>query len=345
MEIGDRFSRQVLFPPIGAAGQALLLQTHVVLVGLGAVGAACADLIGRAGFGRLTLVDRDVVDESNLPRQTLYDLAQARAATPKSEAARERLAALGGPTQLESVVLDAGVGSAAQLRRLLAARPAILCDATDNYETRYYLSDLAVEQGVPLAYAGAIGGRAAAGLFSSPATPCLRCLFPEPPGAGSVETCDTAGVVGPAAHAAASLVVAMTMRHVVERGAAPARLVNLDVWGGEASSLPLLPARRDPLCRSCGTRELPALSAAPPAVVALCGRGMFQVSPTHPGDLDLESLARRLARIGEVTGSASTVRATLREGRVTIFRDGRALVEGVGDPAAARRLYVEVVGA
>lgn len=340
---GARFSRQILFAPVGARGQELLERAHVLLVGLGAVGAACADLFCRAGFGRLTLVDRDVVDESNLPRQTLYDLAQARGVMPKAEAARARLASLGGPTSLEARVLDASALSLEELRELLGSGAALLCDATDNFETRYFLSDLAVEQGVPLAYAGAIGARAAAALFAPPRTPCMRCLFPEPPAGGTVETCDTAGVLGPAAHAAAALVVGMAMRHVVDPGA-PSRLVNLDVWGGGSSALALDEARRDPDCRSCARRELPALHGAVPAVVTLCGRGMYQVQPANRGSVDLAALAHRLAAVAEVSTGAGAIRATLARATLTVFGDGRALVEGVDDPASARRLYAEMIG-
>ncbi|MFN7972139.1 MAG: ThiF family adenylyltransferase [Acidobacteriota bacterium] len=339
-----RFSRQVLFRPIGREGQEKIGALDVVLVGLGAVGAAMAEMLVRAGVGSLHLVDRDVVEESNLARQALYVARDAEACVPKAVAARERLAALGGPTSLSHAVIDVTPRSCAAIAARLAGRPgrAVLCDATDTFACRYLLSDLAVRERAVLAYGAALGSMAAAALMIPGETPCLRCLFPDPPAPGSVGTCDTVGVIAPAAHVAASLCVAAILRHATG-DPRPPRLANLDVWTGKGSALALTPDRRDPGCQACNG-SYPSLVELEEPVLALCGRDAYQIAPSGSGTVDLEGLARRLERLGRPFLTPHLLRVDLASVRVTVFADGRALVAGARSESAARKAYAEVVG-
>lgn len=336
----NRYSRQRLFAPIGDAGQERIQAGRVVLVGLGAVGASAADMLTRAGIGELMLVDRDVVELSNLQRQTLYSESQAEAIRPKALAARERLQSVGGVCRLSARVMDVAANTVMDLVEGLEG--GVLFDATDNFEARYLLSDLATREGVRYAYAGAIGSSAAAALFRPPATPCLRCIFPEPPPPGSYGTCDTEGVIAPAAHAAASLAVAMVLRGLVE-ATAPSTFVNLDVWSDRHGSIGLDESRRDPSCPSCVERRYPSLSDQSPPVVAMCGRDLYQVRG-GVRELDLEQVERRAARLGRVRRQPDILRWETDEVQLTLFRDGRALVRGVDGPERARRIYSELIG-
>ena len=186
----ERYSRQVLYPAIGEAGQRQLAASHVAVVGCGATGAAAAALLARAGVGILTLVDRDFVEESNLQRQVLFDEADAREALPKAEAARRKIAQFNSRVEVRAHVADL---VPANIHALLG-ESAILLDGTDNFETRYLLNDYAVEQGLPWIYAAAVGAYAATMNILPGETACLACLFPKPP-KGMVATCDTAGIL------------------------------------------------------------------------------------------------------------------------------------------------------
>src|ERR1700721_1511411 len=187
--IEERYSRQVLYPGIGERGQHRLRRSHVAVVGCGATGAAAAALLARAGVGTLTLIDRDFVEESNLQRQVLFDEADAREALPKAEAARRKIGQFNSQTEDRAHVADLVPSNI----HALLAEPAILLDATDNFETRYLLNDYAVEQGRPWIYSAAVGAYAATMNILPGETACLACLFPKPP-AGMVETCDTSGI-------------------------------------------------------------------------------------------------------------------------------------------------------
>src|SRR5436190_9277490 len=260
----ERYSRQILFPPIGTAGQERLLASHAVIVGCGALGSFHAAALARAGVGRLTVIDRDYVEPSNLHRQFLFEEEDAEAALPKAEAARLRIARINSTTEVLPAVVDL---TASNVADLLGGADIIL-DGTDNFETRYLINDLAVSRGIPWIYGAAV---AAYGL-TMPVIPghtaCLRCVYPEPP-AGAQPTCETAGVLNANVSAVASLQVGDALR-ILTTGSVHARITTIDVWGGTVRQV--AGPDRDPECPCCGRREFPHLvqTTRPPAM--LCGR-------------------------------------------------------------------------
>jgi adenylyltransferase/sulfurtransferase len=149
----EKYSRQILFSGIGEAGQERLLAASAVLVGCGALGTAAANLLVRAGLGRLAIVDRDFVEASNLQRQTLFEEADARDAMPKAIAAERRLRAINSGVRVDGIVADLTPENALDL---LSGFPLIL-DGTDNFETRLLINDAAISLGVPWIYAAAVG--------------------------------------------------------------------------------------------------------------------------------------------------------------------------------------------
>src|SRR5262249_42527539 len=183
----DRYSRSILFPGIGPDGQKKIESFSIIVVGVGAVGAAAAELAARAGVGRMTLVDRDVVEESNLSRQALFDSEDAAQVTPKAAAAAARLRQIAPTLDVAERVLDLVPSNAAEV----LAGHSLVFDGSDNFETRLLVSDAAQSLGLPSVYAACVGeeGRVA---FTQPGrTPCLRCYLESLPPAGSGPTCDT----------------------------------------------------------------------------------------------------------------------------------------------------------
>ncbi|HEY0796550.1 MAG TPA: ThiF family adenylyltransferase, partial [Acidisarcina sp.] len=225
----DRYSRQVLFGPLGAQGQQRLRASHVALVGCGATGTAAAGLLARAGVGTLTLIDRDFVEESNLQRQVLFDEADAEAALPKAEAARRKIALFNREVAVRASVADLVPEN---VHRLLTGCDLVL-DGTDNFETRYLLNDFAVEQEMPWIYAAAVGSYAVTMNILPGETACLACLFPAPPG-GVIETCDTAGILNTAVNLAASIEVTEALKFLVgARDKMRRTLLSFDLWTNE----------------------------------------------------------------------------------------------------------------
>ncbi len=353
----ERYSRQILFPGIGRSGQRRLLESHVAVVGCGATGAAAAALLARAGVGQITLVDRDFVEVSNLQRQMLFDEADAREALPKAEAARRKLLQLNSGVTVHAHIADLVPGN---VRQILDPAHLIL-DGTDNFETRYLLNDYAVEQGKPWIYSAALGAYAATmNILPAPApdapgppawqpTCCLACLFPAPP-TGSVETCDTAGILAMAVNLAASLQVSEALKLLTGQPQQMRRtLLSVDLWPADGSALSrseIASGTPRPDCTVCGDRQFRFLAGTARPHITLCGRNSVQIHE-HQRPLDLDELRRRLSGSTDLTGLQSNqLLLRFRRGphTFTVFPDGRALIQGTTDPAVARSLYARFIG-
>ncbi len=354
-----KYARQSVLPGVGQAGQRRLLASHAAVIGCGTLGCVVADQLCRAGVGRLTIIDRDLVEPGNLQRQVLFDAADAEARLPKAEAAQARLGEINADVRVRAVAADLRPSNAERL--LLDGRfgpPGVLLDGTDNFETRFLVNDLAVKRGIPYVYAGVVGTRAMRAVFRAgvdPSAPCLRCVFDRPPAPGSQPTCETAGVLAPAAATVAAMEAAEAIKILVGAHDAVSRdLVEVDLWDGVLRRVDLA-ASKDPGCPCCGQRRYEFLEGPEPEAAALCGRNAVQVMPTGAGGagpaggrLDLDALAGAMRSVGTVTRTAFMVRIAPFEHQgltLSVFRDGRAVIEGVEDPARARAMYARYVGA
>ena len=345
----DRYSRQVLFPGIGASGQQRLASAHVAIVGVGATGAAAASLLARAGVGTLTLIDRDFVEPSNLQRQILFDEADALQSLPKAEAARRKIALFNSTISVHPHIADL---VPATIHELLAPADLIL-DATDNFETRYLINDYAVQQSKPWIYAAAIGAYAATmTILPKPApgrstpyplvsTACLACIFPKPP-TGPVETCDTAGILSTAVNFAASIQVTEALKlltnqsHLVRR-----TLLSFDLWANTRSEINT--AKPNPDCTVCAQRVFTHLAGEGRPHITLCGRNSVQIHEHHR-PVDFTAMSDRLAPHGNVRFNDLLLRFERPPHTITLFPDGRALIQGTTDITLARSLYARFIG-
>ena len=333
-----RFERQTRFAPLGKQGQERLQSSRVLLVGCGALGGALAQSLVRSGVGELALVDRDLVEETNLPRQVLFDERHARESVPKVLAAAETLARIGGPTRLETHAAHLDEGNAEEL----AEGADLVLDGTDNLATRYLLNDLCVESGRPWVYGGVVGSGGLVLAVRPGRGPCLRCLFPEPAPQGTLETCESAGVLQPAVALVAALQAGLALRLLGGPELESSQLFELDVWEPRTRSLTIA---RDPQCPCCARREFPYLHEAEPhRAVRLCGRNTVQVRGAR-GNTDLARLESTLVGVARsLQRNELLLRFEVDEGRITVFPDGRALVEGTEDIGRALALYDRYLG-
>jgi molybdopterin-synthase adenylyltransferase len=342
----SRYHRQILLPQIGEAGQQRLAESTVLLIGCGALGTVIADQLVRAGVGTLRICDRDVVETTNLQRQVLFVEADAAAGTPKAVAAAQRLARVNSTLQIEPYVVDVHSGNIEELieGRDGTARASIILDGTDNADIRYLINDAAVKHGVPWVYGGAVGVGGRVMAIVPGVTPCLRCLFPDPPGAGELETCDTAGVLAPVAAVVASLQVVAAMKILLGHDVAE-ELVTLDLWQARLQTVSTSGGRRDD-CPTCDRRDFSFLKRSASGTTALCGRDAIQILPAARTSLSADRVAARLATAGPVESTPHLVRCNLTESglALTVFPDGRAIVKGTTDTAVARSIYARYVG-
>jgi molybdopterin-synthase adenylyltransferase len=332
-----RYSRQILFAGLGEAGQQRLLEAQAVIVGCGALGSFQAAALARAGAGRLTLIDRDYVEPSNLQRQWLFEESDAAEALPKAAAAERRLARINAGVEVRGIVADLTPDNIGDL----IGRPDVILDGLDNFETRYLLNDYALSTGIPWIYGAAVGSYGITMPVIPGRTACLRCVYPEP-SAGAQPSCETAGVLNSITAAIAALQTAEAVKILAGR---PERvrpcITTMDVWDGGIRQIPQPPA--DPECPACGRRDFAYLEGRHRAPVSLCGRNAVQIHE-RSRPLDLGQLRAALLPLGEVRANEFALRFFAPPYELTIFPDGRAIIKGTTDIGLARELYAKYVG-
>lgn len=333
----ERYSRQILYSGIGEAGQHRITQSHVVLVGCGATGAASASLLARAGVGKLTLIDRDYVEPSNLQRQVLFDEEDARLCLPKAEAARRKIALFNSKALVEAHVADLVPGNIAEL----AGQADLILDATDNFETRYLLNDYAVEQNRPWIYAGTVGAYSLSMNVLPGETACLACLLPKPP-SGPVETCDTIGILNSAVNFTASIQVTEALKYLVgAKGQMRRTLLSYDLWKNERSEISAATPRKN--CTVCSERDFTHLRGEGRPHITMCGRNSVQIHEHHR-PIDFQAMQSRLSPHGKVRFNDLLLRFEYGDYVLTLFGDGRAIIQGTADTMVARSLYARFIG-
>jgi molybdopterin-synthase adenylyltransferase len=333
----ERYSRQVFFKGIGPEGQKKLAQSSIVIVGCGATGSALASLLARAGVGKIRIIDRDYVEPSNLPRQSLFDEADAADSVPKAIAAARKIAAFNSEIAVEAKVADLVPANADAL--LKGAQ--LILDGTDNFETRYLINDYAVQKNLPWIYTAAVGSYGLTLNVIPGVTACLACIFPEFPH-GSFETCDTAGILNSTVNLAASIAATEAMKFLVGAESQVRRtLLSFDVWTNERAEIAANQPRAG--CRACCQRDFIHLAGEGRPYLTLCGRNSVQIHE-RARPLNFNEMAERLRPHGTVRYTHFIFKFLREPYELTLFPDGRAIIKGTTDTAIARSLYARFVG-
>jgi molybdopterin/thiamine biosynthesis adenylyltransferase len=336
----EKYSRQMLFAGIGPEGQQRLLASRAAIVGCGAIGAAAANLLVRAGVGYLRIIDRDFVEPSNLQRQTLFDESDALNVLPKAVAAERKLRAINSSVAVEGVVADLTPRNAESLLEGVE----LLLDGTDNFESRFLINDVAVKFSRPWIYTAGVASYGLTMTIRPRTTACLACLLESGAAAqGLEETCDTIGVLGPIVNLVASLQVAEALKLLSGHPEAlHGRLLACDVWSGRMQSIGVM---RNPECRACAQRDFTYLAGEVQPRITMCGRDSVQIHERARA-LDLGVLQARLQPlVDDVRQNDFLLRFRVAPYEMTVFADGRAILKGTKDPAVARSLYARYIGA
>jgi molybdopterin/thiamine biosynthesis adenylyltransferase len=337
--VDERYSRQMLFAPIGEAGQQKLKNRAVCIVGMGALGTVLANHMVRSGVGLVRFVDRDYVEKSNLQRQMLYDEEDVLNGYPKAIAAEKKLRKINSDIRLEAIVADVTVHN---IESLLQGMDLVL-DGTDNFQTRFLLNDACFRMGIPFTYGGAVSSRGMSAILIPGRTPCLRCFIQSADASG--QTCDTIGVISPVVDIVASYQAVEALKYLVDASEKSRNsLVTFDLWNNHYYEMKLGEPTKD--CPCCQLKQYPALDTMEQAsTISLCGRDTVQIAGS--GSLDLEVWRQRLEpAVVKVSANPYLLRVELPEGeRLVLFPDGRVLVQGTDDLVRAKTLYARYIGA
>ncbi len=337
MEFAERYSRQILFQPIGEQGQQKLASARLAIVGCGATGSALASLLARAGVGFLRIIDRDYVEASNLQRQVLFDEADAAESLPKAIAAARKIKSFNSEITVDPHAADLTPDNIEDL----LSDVQIILDGTDNFETRYLINDFAVSKSLPWIYAAGVASYAVTMTVLPGETACLACVFPDSP-KGMVETCDTSGILNSAVNFVASVSATEAVKLVVgARDRVRRTLLSYDVWTNDYASIKTDKPRVG--CRACDQHDFVHLAGEGRPHISMCGRNSVQIHERQR-PIDFAEVTRRLSPHGAVRHNEFILKFWHDPYEMTLFPDGRAIIKGTTDTAIARSLYARYIG-
>ena len=339
MNSQSRYERQSLLPQIGSVGQKKISQATVAIVGIGALGSVSANLLARAGVGRLRLIDRDFLELNNLQRQVLFDEDDLRQNLPKAVAAQRKLQTINSEIEIEAEPVDLNPETADELLEGVN----LVVDGTDNFETRFLMNDFCLREKLPWIYGGAVGTEGLTYVILPGEGPCLRCLFESEPAPGEFQTCDTAGILAPVAHLIASFQTIEVLK-ILAHGpkSADRRLWRIDLWKKQFCPVEVLNLKR---CSGCANGEFPHLNRERASrTVTLCGRNAVQIFRGENCEVDFPNLAKKLSASGAVTYNEYLLKASIPPFEITLFTNGRAIIQGTQDAGQAKSVYAKYVG-
>ncbi|RLF22476.1 MAG: hypothetical protein DRN15_08935 [Thermoprotei archaeon] len=333
----ERYSRQIVLWRRGEEDQIRLLKSSVAIIGCGALGSCIAELLTRAGVGRIKLIDRDVVDLTNLQRQVLFDEYDAEKLLPKAIAAANKLRAVNSEVEILPIVEDVNPSNVLELIKDVD----LVIDATDNLETRFLINDACHKLGKPWIHGAVLRTYGMVMNIIPGETPCLRCLIPNPPPPGSLPTCETAGIMNTIVMIVSSIQATEALKFLMGYDIVKNELIYIDAWNLRLSRLKV---RRREKCPLCSEGRYEYLEGRRAYAQALCGRNAVQILPSREIKLNLEELAQRLSRIGKASYNGYILSFDDGRYRLILFPDGRAIIKGTSDVKVAKSVYTRYVG-
>ena len=326
----SRYNRQELLSFIGKSGQQRLLKSTAVVVGMGALGTVAAEILARSGIGKLVVIDRDVVELTDLQRQLLYD--EGDVGKPKVTAAAEKLKRINSEIKIEAAAADIDYKNIAKL----VGRPDVVLDCTDNLETRFLLNEYCLKNKLLWIHAAAIRETAQLMVFdfrSSNNLPCFACVFGN---SAAEETCDTVGVLASATTAIAAMQATEAVKLLLGKEKDCTKgLLRLNVWNHDLAEIAV---KKRAGCKSCSNSSYEYLNGKKGSeIVSLCGRDSYQIKGKP---VDLAAVKERLLRMGE---SVADFGECISFRNITLFRDGRALVKA-NSAEKAKAAYSRFIG-
>ncbi|MFD1067526.1 ThiF family adenylyltransferase [Oceanobacillus locisalsi] len=337
----NRYHRQTLFTPIGETGQEKLSRSHVLIIGAGALGSSSSEALTRAGVGHITLIDRDYVEESNLQRQQLFSEEDMRQKMPKAIAAKQRLSEINSHVKIDAIVGDAEI----DVLRRIVPETDIIMDATDNFETRLLLNDIAQKYHKPWIYGAVVASYGVTFTVLPDKTPCLQCLQEYIPANGA--TCDSVGIIQPVIQKVVSQQVTEALKLLTGNEAAlSGKLISFDLWNNEHTEIEVASLRKAD-CPSCSKkRSYPNLDRDSHLKTAvLCGRNTVQLRPQRK-QTDLDEVAKELQKNKQIKlfQNPYLLSFEVDSFRIVLFQDGRTLVHGTMDHLEAKNVYHRYLG-
>lgn len=325
------------FKPFGEEGQKKLAESRVLVVGCGGLGSTIAEMLARSGVGYIRLVDRDYVELHNIHRQILYDESDLN--KPKAIAAKERLKEINSSITVDGY--DTDFNGATALR--LIDGIDLIVDGTDNFQARFLINDLSIRFNIPWIYGATIGGYGTVMDIIPGKTPCLRCYIRDIPAPGTFETCETGGILSPLPNIVGSIEAVEAVKYLSGNEKAMIEgLLFIDAW---FNSYNIVDVKKNEDCPCCVKGEFAFMNPGGPDTVSMCSSDSFEVFPYIMDAINLKSMYDRLKDTGlDVNISPYLLMFEADGKKVTLFRDGRAIVKGARNKGEAKEIYARYIG-
>ncbi|MFC1912969.1 ThiF family adenylyltransferase [Chloroflexota bacterium] len=334
----SRYSRQTLFPGIGEEGQTKLSGSSVVVIGCGALGSIISTLLVRAGVGKIRIIDRDFIEYHNLQRQVLFDEDDINNQLPKAIAAERHLRKVNSSVEIEGIVADVNYTN---IERFCRSADIIL-DGLDNFETRFLINDVALKHKIPWVYGGAVASLGMTMTVIPDEPPCFRCVSHMVSALENTPTCETAGIIGTVPAVVGSLQATSAIKVLVRAEAISGELTTVDVWNSTFHHFKVEPREN---CLACHGKYEFLEDRFTEKTTSLCGQSRaVQILNTRVGKIDLEQLAAKLRKAGDVSNSEFMLRFATGDHDIIVFSDGRAIIRNTIDESVAKELYSRYIG-
>ena len=334
----DRYSRQILVARIGESGQKKLLRSRVLVIGCGALGTVIANNLVRAGIGYIKIVDRDYVELDNLQRQMLFDEEDVAKGVPKAMAAADKLRRINSSIKIEAEGKDVNRKNTEELLKDVD----VVLDGTDNFETRFLINDACFKHRIPWVYGAAISSYGMTMNIIPGVTPCFRSIVSSLPTPGSIDTCDTVGVLNAITNIVASLQSNEAIKILLGERNLNRELLVIDLMDNSFEKITVKERDDCPLCRNGKLEYLN--KKGPVEAIKLCGRETVQVTPQREMEISLEYLKGKLEKLGDASYLGSLLKFRVGEYELIIFPDGRTFIKGCTDEKIAKSLYTRYIG-
>jgi len=335
MPVSERYSRQTLLKNIQKEGQKKLANSHVVVIGCGALGTTIANNLARSGVGHIKLIDRDIIELNNLQRQNLFN--EHDVGLPKASIAAEKLKDVNSEIKIDSVIDDV---THKNIENLIKDVDVVL-DGTDNMLVRLLINDACVKHNIPWVYGGAIETYGMTMNIIPNKTPCFRCIIPDLPDAGLLPTCDNVGVLNSIPTIISSIQSTEAIKILLKKDVNKDLLI-YDVWSHDFQKIRI---KKKKHCECCGKHNYEFLNAKKKeTMISLCGRGAIQIIPAKSMKISFEALSKKLKKLGEVENREIILRFRIPKYELNVFRNGRTIIIGTNDKKIAKSLYAKYIG-
>ncbi len=329
-----RYIRQEIFREIGKEGQDKLRKGAVAIVGLGALGGVSAELLSRAGIGKLVLIDRDVVELTNLQRQGLFD--EADVGKSKAAQAKEHLSKINSDIEIDIIIDDLNFENINEIIPIKNHENVdLILDCTDNLETRFLLNDFSVKSHIPFIYSSAVGNKGYVFNIIPAKTPCLRCFLKQ---ATQLDTCETTGVLNTITNLISSIQVNEAIKILLKKSNFEKKLLFFDIWKNELNKIKV---NKNQNCECCVKNNFEYLAGKKfSSTIKLCGDRIYQIRKKFPSRENFFILKNKLKKIGKVVDFDYCINF---DNKITVFQDGRALIKAKNEKEA-KSIYSKFVG-